>query len=316
MSNESYPLLREYYPAEQSNRAPTFNQIKRLGELWLGKQKGKPFGSSENSNFYPIFGYIIAVVIVILDILSAAGILVSGNKNAQTGIGSVNIILYTGIFITIIVFWILGYQALEVNSIFNVVFMSILFITSLIFMSASIAQYRANPEKHPADTGELVMGVFNLVLIIVFLIIAIYKLINVSEGQSQIGYPFLTLFPLFKLITAIISITRANITRTNMTQTTNIPETPKEPPSKEPQKEPITLQPPSKEPEKQPPTTQKPPSKEPEKEPTKEPPSVKPTSSYRGRTPPRPKSPGVPVEPVGIEQSVKKERERLLSPKI
>ena len=305
-------------PNRSPNNHPTLARLKELGQRWVGQRgfEGESFGPS--SRFPLIFGFIIAFIIVILDILSAAGILVSGNKKAQTGIGSVNIILYTGIFITTLVFWILGYKALEINKTNNVVFMGILFITSLIFMSASIVQYRSNPEKHPADTGELVMGVFNLVLIIVFLIIAIYIRVNPMEAPNtpditSIGYPFLTLFPLFKLITAIISITRANISRSSNEPIALQPSSKepialqpptKEPPTKEPSsKEPIALQPPTKEP-----STKEPPTKEPS-------PTIKPTSSYRGRAPPRPKSPSIPVEPVGIEQSVKKERERLLSPK-
>jgi hypothetical protein len=128
---------------------------------------------------------------------------------------------------------------------------------------------------------------------------------------------YLLIVSVLGIVLSIISIVKAQ------TRSSDIPDTPieppnKEPPIKEPPKEPIILQPPSKEPPTGP---KKEPEKGPEKGPNKEPEkrpgkvSVKPTFGYRERTPPRPKSPGVPVEPVGIEQSVKKERERLLSPK-
>lgn len=284
---------------DESNIESRTERFKRLGRLWLGKPETplREFEGYHESRFSLIFGYVVAVVIMILDILASTGILVSGNKAAQNGIGSINIIFYLGIFITMLVFWLKGYEAFKVNPIFNVVFMGILFVTSLLFMSASIAQYRENPDKRPVDVGELVMSVFNLILVIVFLIMAIYYVVNPINNDitlnTPIGYPFLTLFPLFKLVTAIISITRANTTRSVKVLT------------KEPQKEPTK-------------ETSKEPLKETTKENTKETtktsekaPSI--TSSSRG--PPRPKSPTVPKEPVDIEKRVKKEREVLMSPK-
>ena len=273
------------------------------------------------------FTYYMIIVVILVNVSLYVDVFVENSK-AILGVHLTRIIFLLSVLIISIVSLVKGWQSQEIPHSVNIV-------TKLLYLVIMLGYFIAMAVKLSRTHAKIGENIFRLIVSIALVVVGVITFIgaitlfikNDSNDPATISMYYLLIVSVLGIVLSIISIVKAQ------TRSSDIPDTPIEPPNKEPPikeppkeppKEPIILQPPSKEPPTGP---KKGLEKKPEKGPNKEPekglekklekkaPSVKPTFGYRGRTPPRPKSPGIPVEPVGIEQSVKKERERLLSPK-